>query len=200
MSIILKKLMPVAMTALLALSVGIASAEVIESSQASGEGKRATVIEANATVVKIDHKSREVTLQAPDGRQFTLSAPESLGPLNDIHAGDTMRAAYVEAIAGEVREPSEAELAMPWMELSQAELGKIQGQPVAADAVGVRAVCTIEGMNRLLGTATVTDANGRVHIITQVEPSMMEGVTLGQTVVIDYIQALAISLERISLE
>ncbi len=198
MSAIVEKLIYVAMAGLLALSGGIASGEVVESMQTVAENQQSTVVEAHATVVKIDYKEREVTLQATDGRQFTVHAPESLGPLDNIHAGDTLRVVYVEAIAGEVRAPSEAELAMPWMELSQTQLGEFKGQPVAMGAVGVRAVCTIEGMNRLLGTATVTDAKGRVHMITGVEPSMMDGVTLGETVVIDYIQAHALALERIS--
>lgn len=193
-----EKLVFTVLAACLMLGASVASAEVVVSTESASDGEQTTVVEAQATVVKIDYVGRNVTLEAVDGRTFTVHAPESLGPLDNIHGGDTLRAVYVEAIAGEVREPTEAELKMPWVKLSKAQMGEFEGQPVAADTFGVRAVCTIEGMNRLLGTATVTDSKGRVHILTEVKPSMMEGVTLGQTVVIDYLQAFALTLERIS--
>ena len=60
----------------------------------------------------------------------------------------------------------------------------------------IRAVCTIEGMNRVLGTVTVEDTRGNLHLITDVEPEKMEGVTLGQTLVIVYAEAVALSLEQ----
>jgi len=70
----------------------------------------------------------------------------------------------------------------------------------AAPAIGaarvIRAVCTIEGMNRALGAVTIKDPNGKLHVIGGVEPEKMEGVTLGQTVVIVYAEALALTLKQ----
>jgi hypothetical protein len=60
----------------------------------------------------------------------------------------------------------------------------------------IRAVVTIEGMNRELGVVTIKDSRGKLHIIGDVEPEKMEGVTLGQTAVMVYSEALAISLEK----
>jgi hypothetical protein len=53
-------------------------------------------------------------------------------------------------------------------------------------------------MNRALGTVTVKDPRGTLHMIGEVEPEKMEGVTLGQTVVLVYTEALAVSLEKVS--
>ena len=61
----------------------------------------------------------------------------------------------------------------------------------------IRAVCTIEGMNRILGTVTIKDPRGKLHVIGDVEPAKMEGVTLGQTIVVVYAEALALTLEQI---
>ena len=60
----------------------------------------------------------------------------------------------------------------------------------------IRAVCTIEGLNRELGLVTIKDSRGKLHVISDVEPEKMEGVTLGQTIVMVYAQAMALSLER----
>jgi hypothetical protein len=74
-----------------------------------------------------------------------------------------------------------------------------EGDPAAVGKARlIRAVCTIEGMNRALGTVTVKDPRGKLHMIGDVEPEKMEGVTLGQTIVMVYTEALAVSLEKVS--
>ena len=40
------------------------------------------------------------------------------------------------------------------------------------------------------------DSNDNLHVLGDVEPHKMEGVTLGQTLVVVYTEALAISLEH----
>jgi hypothetical protein len=50
-------------------------------------------------------------------------------------------------------------------------------------------------MNRILGTVVIKDPRGMVHVIEDVEPEKMAGVTLGQTIVMVYTEALALSLE-----
>ena len=64
----------------------------------------------------------------------------------------------------------------------------------------IHAVCTIEGMNRLLGTVTIMDPNGKVHVIADVEPEKMANVTLGQTIVMTFTEALALTLEHVEPE
>ena len=71
---------------------------------------------------------------------------------------------------------------------------------MAGGARLIRAVCTIEGMNRLLGTVTLLDANGRAHLIEDVEPEKMSGVELGQTIVVIYREAVALSLDMVSTD
>lgn len=187
----------IALGALLTIA---AAATTAEEAAKNTTGERATVIEVEARVAAVDLEGRTVTLEAPDGEQFTVHAPETLVKLEDVNTGDVLRVAYISAIAGEVREPTEEELAEPWVELEDAELGELDRHPVAADARAVRAVCTIEGMNRLLGTVTVLDPKGNAHVIGDVDPAKMEGVTLGQTVVIEYLEALAVTLEPVTTE
>ena len=70
-----------------------------------------------------------------------------------------------------------------------------ENYPGVGAARVIRAVCTIEGLNRILGTVVIKDPRGKVHVIGDVEPEKMEGVTLGQTLVVVYAEALALSLE-----
>jgi hypothetical protein len=60
----------------------------------------------------------------------------------------------------------------------------------------IRAVVTVEGMNRVSGTVTVKDSRGMVHIIGDVEPEKMEGVKIGETAVIVFAEAIALTLKH----
>lgn len=159
---------------------------------------RVVEVEAEAEVTGIDLDTRQVTLQLESGESITVTAPEAVITLEEMSVGDIVHAAYIAGVAGEVREPTEEELAEPWEVLEEAAIGEVDGQPAAGSARVVRAVCTVEGMNRLLGTATLMDPNGNVHVIGDVDPAKMEGVTLGQTVVVEFEEALAVTLEPVA--
>lgn len=158
---------------------------------------RAMVVVVEAVVTDIDLETRQVSLKTPTGQIVTVTAKEDVVKLEDVSVGDRLRATYLSALEGELREPTEEELAEPWVVLEDSGKGIVDGTPVAGGARLIRAVCTIEGMNRLLGTVTLLDPNGRAHVIGDVEPEKMEGVTLGQTIVVVYEEALALTLEPV---
>jgi hypothetical protein len=84
------------------------------------------------------------------------------------------------------------------MVIEDAGMSEEDGTTSVGGARLIRAVCTIEGLNRILGTATIKDSRGDLHVIRDIEPEKMEGVTLGQTVVVVYTEALAMSLVPVS--
>ncbi len=194
---LLSRRVGISLLALLALCVGtLAQAE----DGADSSGGRAVALQIEAVVTDIDLETRQVSLQAPDGEIVTVTAQEQVVKLEDVSVGDRLVVTYLAALEGEVREPTEEELAEPWVVLEEAgEMGE-DGEAAIGAARMIRAVCTIEGMNRVLGTVTIRDARGRLHVIGDVEPEKMEGVTLGQTVVVVYAEALALSLEHHSAE
>lgn len=164
-----------------------------EEEEATG---RAMALTVEAVVTDIDLETRHVSLQGPGGEIFTVNSPEAAVKLEDIKVGDRVVATYMAALEGELRAPTEEELAEPWVVIEDAAISEDPASPAIGGARVVRAVCTIEGMNRLLGTVVIKDPRGKVHVIADVEAEKMEGVTLGQTVVIVYAEALALSLEQ----
>ncbi len=164
--------------------------------EAPADNVRAMALQVEAVVTAIDLETRHVTLKGPSGQSFTLTAKEDVVKLEDVAVGDHLVATYLAALEGELREPTEEELAEPWVVLEDGGKGMVDGQPVAGGARLIRAVCTIEGMNRLLGTVTILDPRGKVHVIGDVEAEKMEGVELGQTIVMIYREALALTLEH----
>ncbi|MEM1114039.1 MAG: hypothetical protein AAGI11_19140 [Pseudomonadota bacterium] len=156
-------------------------------------GGRAMAMVIEAVITDIDLETKQVTIEGPLGQSQTLTATEEVVSLEDVSVGDRIRATYLSALEGEVREPTEEEKENPWVVLEEA--GQAEGMPAVGAARMIRAVCTIEGMNRILGTVTVMDPRGKLHLIEDVEPEKMEGVTLGQSIVMVYSEALALSLE-----
>tara|TARA_R110000823_G_scaffold119998_8_gene244371 strand:- start:40518 stop:41117 length:600 start_codon:yes stop_codon:yes gene_type:complete len=173
-------------------AVAIAEIEVA----VQGDGARAITRQVTAEIVAIDPKTRGITLQGPLGNTITLKAGPEIERFDEFAKGDMIRATYSESISGELRSPTEAELAEPWVELDAAGIAAENMPPAAGVGVIVRAVCTIEGMNRVSGTVTVQDPRGQFHVISNVPAAKMEGVRLGDTVVITYSQAVALSLEK----
>ncbi len=161
-------------------------------------GARAMAMTVEAEVVAIDLDTRQVTLKGPMGETFSIAAREQYVSLDDVSVGDKVEATYLAAIEGELREPTESEKAQPWVVLEDEGAIEAGADPTVGAARMIRAVCTIEGMNRLLGTVTVLDSRGVPHIIDQVEPEKMSGVTLGQTIVLVYTEAVALSLRKTS--
>jgi hypothetical protein len=181
------------------LAIGLAQATLAEHHEEAEAGGdiRGMVMVIDAEVTAIDVENSHVTIQGPMGQTQTLTVTGEVVDIADIAIGDTIRATYLSALEGELREPTEEERENPWVVLEDEAKSTDKANPAIGAARMIRAVCTIEGMNRILGTVTVMDPRGKLHLIDDVEPEKMEGVLLGATIVLVYSEALALSLEKL---
>jgi hypothetical protein len=154
---------------------------------------RAVAMAVESQVVAVDTETQQLSLKSPAGNIVTLTIREEVASLENIKVGDTVITTYMAAMESELREPTAEELAEPWVVVEEG--GRLEEDSIGGARV-IRAVCTLEGMNRELGTVTLKDSRGKLHLIGGVEPEKMEGVTVGQTVVVLYAEALALTLER----
>jgi hypothetical protein len=159
-------------------------------------GGRAVAMEAEAEITAIDLKTRQVTLRGPGGNTFTLQSQDKAIALEDVKVGDSVVVTYIAAMESELRVPTAEEIAAPWVELDEEAVSEDATHPGIADMRVIRAVVTVEGMNRVSGTVTVKDSRGMVHIIGDVEPEKMEGVKIGETAVIVFAEAIALTLKH----
>jgi hypothetical protein len=162
----------------------------------SGDGERMIAKQVSAQITAIDPQTRDITLEGPLGNTITLRASEAVKRFDEFAVGDLVQATYAESISGELRAPTEAELETPWVELDGAAIAEEDLPPAAGVGTVIRAVCTIEGLNRATRTVTVQDPRGLYHVIQDVDPAKMEGVNIGDTIIITYSQAVALSLEK----
>lgn len=179
------------------VAIALVSSPVFAEEAAPAEDTaRVMGVSLEAEVTAIDYEAREVSLRGPQGNIVTITAGDHIGRLEDIAVGDSIVTTYIASLEGELRTPTEEELANPWMEIDGAAKASGEEEPGAMAGRVIRAVCTLEGMNRLLGTITVKDPRGKYHVIGDVEPEKMEGVVLGATLVLVYTEAMAITLEK----
>jgi len=160
-------------------------------------GGRAVIAEVEGEVIAVDMTTREVVVRGPAGNFVTLTAREDGVDLSTIAVGDTIIADYVASIEAEVRAPTEEESANPWVVMG--EIGNTTGDSeltAAGAARLVRAVCTIEAMDRN-GNVVIKDARGRMHTVGGVELEKLDDVRLGDTVVVVFTEALVLSLKEV---
>jgi hypothetical protein len=157
---------------------------------------RAAAVQVEAEVTAIDLKTREVSLRTADGEEITVTAPEVVIKLEDLRVGDRVVGTLFAAIEAELRKPTKEELAEPWVVVEDGNITKEGATPGIDAARMVRAVVTIEGMNRETGVVTLKDSRGKLHFIGDVEPEKMTGVSIGQTAVVVFTEAMALTLEK----
>jgi hypothetical protein len=182
--------------ALLALTLPIlAQAEPEKTPETNG---RAMAVEIEAEATAIDLTTREVTLRGPNGYETTLVAPEKVIKLEDVSVGDRVVGTFFAALEGEVRTPTAEELAEPWMVMEGKSVSSDAANPGIDTARVIRAVVTIEALNPETGVVGVKDSRGKEHTIGDVEAAKMAGVKIGQTAVVVFTEAMALTLEKVA--
>jgi hypothetical protein len=158
--------------------------------------QRAMVLEIEAQITALDIETRQVSLTGPLGETVTVTAGPDVTRLKELVVGDTVTATYLTSIAAELREPTEEEEMSPFVEITDQVRAESYELPGGAVARIIRAVCTIEGMNRITRTVTILDARDHVHVIGDVQPESFGLISLGQKVIITYTEAVALTLEK----
>ena len=174
----------------------VCTAALAEDTDSQGNRIRTAAIQVGAVISAIDAETREVTLELPQGGYVTVVAGPDIQRFDEFAVGDAIVATYVTSLAGELREPNPEELENPWQELDAAAIAGLDMPPGVAGLRVIKAVCTIEGMNRVAGTAMIQDPRGKYHMIGDIPAERFEGVKLGDTVVIVYSEAMALTLEK----
>jgi hypothetical protein len=196
----LKYLVASSALALMVLAIALSQPVLADAHEEEGANVRIATVQVRAMVTDVDTEARELTLQLPGGSFVTMAAGEAATRLHEIAAGDTVVATYITSLAGEVREPTAEELANPWQELEATAIAGFEVPPGVAEMRVIKAVCTIEGMNRVAGTVMIQDPRGKFHLIGDIEREQFEGRTLGETLIVVYSEAVAVAIEAVPVE
>ena len=147
-------------------------------------------VEVTATVTKIDHKTREVTLKAADGQEYSFVAGDAVKNLAQVKKGDVVTATYTEALAYEVKKGGKA----------GADTAVAGGAAAAgkkpAGAIGQQTTVTVKiaAIDPKVPSVTFKGPAGNTRTVKVQHPENLQGVSVGDTVEITYTEALAIKV------
>jgi hypothetical protein len=158
--------------------------------------KEAVLVTLTASVEAIDPATREVTLKGPLGNTATFTVDKRVKRLDEVKVGDLVRADYYISVAAEVRKPTAEELKHPLVVLDAAGKAPPGTSPAAGGLRRFKVVTTIEGLDRPTQTVTVKGPRGNYLTARVADPSRLTQVRIGDTILVTYTEALAISLEK----
>ena len=153
-------------------------------------------VSTTATIEALNVDTRMITLRSGDNvSSFTVD--KKVKRLNEFKVGDKIQTTYYISLATDIREPTPEEKKNPLVVLE--EVGK--SPPAASPAAGrlrqIRAVVTVEGIDRAAERVTLKGPQGNIVTVRVLDPSRLDMVSLGSTVIVTYTEALAISLEKV---
>ena len=157
-------------------------------------------ITVRGTVTEINPETREITLMSKDEGLMTITAGEEVERFDEIAVDDIIEFDYFTYIRAEFREPTEEEKAEPIQMLVEAGKSTEDAAPAGAVGAVVKAVVTIEALNRPLMLATVSGPNGNYVTIPMEDAEFMTQLRIGQVFILTYAEAMVAALEKVSVE
>ena len=151
-----------------------------------------------ASVEAVDQEKREVTLKGPLGNSVTFTVDKRVKRLKEVKVGDLVTADYYISIAAEIRKPTADEEKAPLVIVEEAGKTPKGTTPAAGGLRQFKVVTTVEGIDRPTKTVTVKGPMGRYLTARVADPSRLTELRIGETIVITYSEALAVSLEPAS--
>ena len=109
-----------------------------------------------ATVTQIDQQTREVTLRAEDGQEYSFVAGDAVKNLAQVQKGDVVNATYTEAVAYEVKKGGKVDAAAT-VAGGAAPLG---AKPAAAVGSKVTATVAIAAIDTKVPSVTFKGPGG----------------------------------------
>jgi hypothetical protein len=150
-------------------------------------------------VEAIDWQNREMLLRGPDGDLITAIADEQVKRFNEISVGDYVKTTFWTYMKAEFRDPTPEEVQEPLIIISEAERAPKDLPPGAAVGAVVKAVVTIEIINRPDMIVTVKGPRGKYVSIPARDPVLLTQLRIGEVAVITYAEALALTLEKVDI-
>ena len=179
---------------LFSLSVGVwAVAKEKAPAKAEPQGKRERVVTLTGTVEAVDLANRVVTIKGSKGKILELKVGEQAKNLDQVKVGDKVVVKYYESIAFRMKKPEEAEGTTSEQAVAGAKPGEV---PAGAVANQVTITATVEDISPKKTYVTLKGPEGKTVDVKVMNPKNIEGLKVGDKVVITYTQAFAIALDK----
>ena len=179
-----------------ALAVSALAQEQKSSPAPPLSAEESVLVTVTATVQALDQDQREVTLKGALGNVVTFKVDQRVKRLNEVKVGDEVTADYYVSLAGELRPPTEAEKANPITVLEGTVRAPKGTQPAGAGLCAIKVVTTVEGLDLPTQSVTLKGPRGNYATIRAKDVGKLKQLRLGDTIMVTYTEALAVSLEK----
>lgn len=149
------------------------------------------------TVKAINAETREITLMGENGELSTITAGEAVERFSEIAVGDAIVFDMYIYLKAEFRAPTPEEIEEPVVVLAEAAKATNDEMPAGAVGAVVKAVVTIEVLDRVHMLATVMGPGGNFLTIQMEDKDLITKLHIGQVVILTYAEAIAVSLEKL---
>jgi len=153
--------------------------------------------ELQGTITALDTDSREVTVVGQEGNIVTLTAGEEVERFNEFEVGDLIKLEYWTYMMAEFRNPSPEEILEPLVVIAEAGKVDLDMPPGAAIGALVKAVVTVEVINRPYMDVVVKGPQGNFVTIPVEDPTLIQTLNVGKVVILTYGEAMALYIEKI---
>ena len=157
-------------------------------------------VSMQGTVTDINAETRDITLMGTDGGLMTITAGEDVERFDEIAIDDVIKFDYFTYLKAEFRDPTPEEVAEPVQMIAEAGKAPEGMDPAAVVGAVVKAVVTIEALNRPFMIATVSGPNGNYVSIPMEDEELMKELHIGEVLILTYAEAVAIALEKVGEE
>ncbi len=149
-------------------------------------------------VTAIVADTRELTLMGTNGGLVTITADEAVERFDEIAINDVMKFEYLTYMKAEFRDPTSEEIAEPLVVVAEGGKAPEGMDPAAVVGAVVKAVVSIEVLNRPNMTATVRGPNGNYVTIKMEDEALIKELKIGEVLILTYAEAVAVSLEKVA--
>ena len=158
------------------------------------------LVAMQGTVTEIVKETRDITLRGTDGNLVTITADEAVERFDEIEVGDVITFEFWEYLKAEFRKPTAEELEEPLVVMAEGGKAPEGMEPGAVVGAMVKAVVSIEALNRPLMIATVKGPRGNYLAIPMQDEVLITELNIGQVLILTYAEAVAVSLTKVSAE
>jgi hypothetical protein len=158
----------------------------------------AALVTVTATVQAIDVAKREVTLKGPLGNLNTFTVDKHVKRLDEVKVGDAVTVEYFISVAGELRAPTEDERMHPIDIVEGVARAPKGSDPAAGGVRAIKVVAEVTGLDLTTQTVTLKGPHGNSTTVRAKSLDNLKKIHIGDTIVITYTEALAISVEKVS--
>jgi hypothetical protein len=151
----------------------------------------------NALIEDIDYDSREVTLRGPGGKVVTVEVDARVERFHEFKVGDRVSAEYWTYLKAEFREPTAEERSNPLVVVAEGGRAPEGMDPSGVVGAVVRALVTVDLVNRTEGYATLKGPRGKYMTVQVADQNLLDQIKVRDEIIMTYAEALALSLEKL---